>query len=250
MISFVIPAYNEEQLLPATLRAVHAAAQAVGEPYEIIVADDASTDQTASVARAHDARVVPVARRQIAAARNAGGLEARGDLLLFVDADTLVGPAVVQAALDAVRAGAVGGGCAVQFDEPLPRYARILLPVCVWLFRTARLASGCFVFCTRQAFQETGGFNEELFGAEELAMSQALKHQGRFVVLRSSVMTSGRKLRAYSGWEICWILLRISVRGWDGVRQRTGMEIWYGERRLDPAKASRSQSSAQPPPGS
>lgn len=50
MISFIIPAYNEERLLGATLLALHAAARAVGEPYEVIVADDASADRTAAVA--------------------------------------------------------------------------------------------------------------------------------------------------------------------------------------------------------
>ena len=52
MISFVVPAHNEEHHLPATLAAVHAAAAAVGEPYEAIVVDDASTDATATVSAA------------------------------------------------------------------------------------------------------------------------------------------------------------------------------------------------------
>ena len=53
MISFIIPAYNEESLLGGTLCALHEAARTVGEPYEVIVADDGSTDGTAEVARAH-----------------------------------------------------------------------------------------------------------------------------------------------------------------------------------------------------
>ena len=47
MLSFIVPAYNEELELPATLSAIHAAAAAHREPYEIIVVDDASTDATA-----------------------------------------------------------------------------------------------------------------------------------------------------------------------------------------------------------
>ena len=50
MVSFIIPAYNEELLLGATLRSVRTAGATLGEPYEIIVADDASTDRTAAVA--------------------------------------------------------------------------------------------------------------------------------------------------------------------------------------------------------
>src|SRR4051794_17318953 len=124
MITFIIPAYNEERLLGGTVQAVHTAARAVGEPYEVAVADDASTDQTAAVAERNGARVVRVARRQIAATRNAGAREAKGDFLIFVDADTLVNEAVVRGAVGALRGGAAGGGAAVRFDGPLPLYAR------------------------------------------------------------------------------------------------------------------------------
>jgi glycosyltransferase involved in cell wall biosynthesis len=239
MISFIIPAYNEERLLGGTLRAVHDAARAVGEPYEVIVADDDSTDRTAAVAEENGARVVRVARRQIAATRNAGAREARGDFLIFVDADTLVSEAAVRGAVEALRGGAAGGGAAVRFDGWVPLYARLLLPALVWLFRVARLAGGCFLFCSRQG-EAAGGFDEAMYGAEELAMSWALKRQGRFVVLRDAVTTSGRKLRAYSGWEILAMTGRLALRGRKSVRDRRGMELWYGERRDDPMAADAS----------
>ena len=70
--------------------------------------------------------------------------------------------------------------------------------VCLPIYRIFRLASGCFLFCTREAFDAVCGFDERLFAAEEGAMSRALARHGRFVVLREFVVTSGRKLRAYS----------------------------------------------------
>src|SRR5216684_3740008 len=100
------------------------------------------------------------------------------------------------------RAGAVGGGCAVRFDGPLPAWAKVLEPWVTGIQRVLRFAAGCFLFCTREAFLAAGGFDERLYGAEEIYMSVALKRQGRFVVLKGSVLTSGRKLRAYSGREI------------------------------------------------
>lgn len=234
MISFIIPAYNEERLLAATLDALHVAARAVGEDYELIVVDDASTDGTALVAERHGTRLVRVAHRQIAATRNAGARVAQGELLIFVDADTMVTEPVVRSAVRAMRAGAAGGGAAVSFDGVLPFYARMLLPVFVRLFRLARLAAGCFLFCTRSAFSAAGGFDEQLFCAEELAMSQALKRHGRFIVLRESVVTSGRKLRTYTGHELLRMLGAMVMRGPQAVKQRDGMDIWYGERREDP----------------
>jgi glycosyltransferase involved in cell wall biosynthesis len=238
MISFVIPAYNEELLLGRTLLAVNEAARPLGEKFEIVVADDASTDRTAAVAREHGARVVPVNHRQIAATRNAGARDASGEMLIFVDADTLVTAGAVHAAFAAMQAGAVGGGCAFRFDGRLPLYGRLMEAMAAPLYRVLGLASGCFLFCTRLAFRSAGGFDERLFGAEEAALSRALRRQGRFVVLRETVTTSGRKLRAHSAREVLGLLARLALAGPGAIRQRKGLEIWYGERRPDPEAAA------------
>ena len=73
MLSFIVPAHNEQAVLGRTLTAIHECAQATGEPYEVIVVDDASTDATAEIARQKNATVISVQHRHIAAARNAGG---------------------------------------------------------------------------------------------------------------------------------------------------------------------------------
>jgi glycosyltransferase involved in cell wall biosynthesis len=234
LVSFVIPAWNEEPLIGRTLDVLFASAQQMGCPFEVVVADDASTDGTAGIARAKGARVVSLNRRQIAAARNAGAKAAHGGLLIFVDADTRVTPDVLRATLQAVRGGAVGGGCAVRFEGRVPRYARLLLPIFIWFYRVVGLAAGCFLFCTREAFDAAGGFDEGLYASEECALSWALKRQGRFVLLRESVLTSGRKLRTHSGWEILGVLLRLARRGRRAVRDRQDKEIWYATRRPDP----------------
>ncbi len=234
MISFIVPAYNEERLLGASLDALHVAGRAMGEPYEVVVVDDASTDRTAMVAQSHDAVLVSVAHRQIAATRNSGARSANGELFIFVDADTIVNEAVVHAAVDAMRGGAAGGGAALEFDGVVPLFARLLTPTFVWLFRAARVATGCFLFCTRDAFVAVGGFDEAFYGAEELVMSQALKRHGQFVVLRQAVTTSGRKLRTHSVLEMLTVLARLALRGPQAIKQRQGLELWYAERRNDP----------------
>ena len=234
MISFIVPAYNEEALIGRTLEALNRAALNIGEPYEIVVADDASSDLTSAIAENYGARMVRVSLRQIAATRNAGALESIGDKLIFVDADTVVSTEVVQAAIDAMNNGAAGGGSAVSFDGPLPRYAELAFPVMVRLFRAAGLACGCFLFCTRRAFDAVGGFDETLFASEEITMSRALKRQGRFVVLRESVRSSGRKLRMYSGREVLRLFGGILLAGPKALRRRDGLEVWYGGRREDP----------------
>ena len=114
MITFIVPAHDEEQLLGRTLAALHAAAAEIGAQYELLVVDDASTDRTAEIARAAGARVITVQHRQIARARNAGARAAAGDLLIFVDADTLVNARTLRATVDRDRAGGRRGRRASQ----------------------------------------------------------------------------------------------------------------------------------------
>jgi glycosyltransferase involved in cell wall biosynthesis len=234
MISFIVPAFNEEQLLGRTLCAINDVGRALAEPFEVIVADDASTDRTAEIAVEHGARVVAVNHRQIAATRNSGARAAAGEFLFFVDADTVVNEAVVRAGMEAMLAGAPGGGCTVRFDGRVPAFGRVLAAVTMPVYRWCGLAAGCFLFCTREAFDAAGGFDEAFFGGEEVVLSRALGRQGRFVVLRGAVQTSARKLRAYSALEIVGTLMRLALQGPKGVKQREGLDIWYGPRREDP----------------
>ena len=200
----------------------------------MIVADDGSTDATASIAREHGARVVTVAARQIAAARNAGARASTGGSLIFIDADTLVSAAVLRAAVDAMAAGVAGGGAIVHIDGRIPLYLRPATMIFPWLLSALRLAAGCFIFCTRPAFDAVGGFDETLYATEEIALSRALKRHGRFVILRVPVLTSGRKLRSHSAAEILG-LFGVALRSGRGaLRTRRHLGLWYGTRRDDP----------------
>jgi glycosyltransferase involved in cell wall biosynthesis len=233
MLSFVIPAHNEEQHLGATLTAIDAAAREIGEPFEMIVADDASTDRTSAIAAQAGAQVIYLQNRQIAAARNAGARAAKGDVLFFIDADTLANATAVRASLAELRRGAIGGGCVFRFDGELPVWARILYPLAVVLSRSLKLVGGCFLFCKREAFEEFGGFDERYFAGEEILFIAALKRRGRFAVPRPTVVTSGRKLRAHSFWQIIGEAWRWAIRGPTAYQRRDGLDIWYGVRAAD-----------------
>jgi len=233
MISFIVPAYNEERLIGGTLAALHDAMAGLRRAYEIIVVDDNSSDQTATIATQFGARVVHVCVHQIAATRNAGACQAAGEIFFFVDADTQVNRAVLGAALAAWRQGVVGGGAVVQFEGRLPRYAKMSVSLWNCFSRTARLAAGCFLFCTREAFQSTGGFDETFYCAEDLVFSRGLKRHGRFVILPEPVFTSARKLRAYSGWKLMAMTGSMLLRGPKALKQRRGLEFWYDRQRQD-----------------
>jgi len=233
VISFVVPAHNEEVLIGRTLAAIAEAVAGAGEEWELIVVDDASTDATAAIAQAAGARVIHVDFRQISRTRNAGARVAAGDILIFVDADTIIDSTVVKATLRALAVGAAGGGASLRFDGRIPWHGRLLISLVRGGMRAARLAAGCYVFCRRASFEAVGGFDEKLFAGEELALSRALARQGRVMILRESVVSSGRKLRTHSGWEILRLIAAVTVRGQRSLHSRDALDLWYGGRRRE-----------------
>src|SRR5260370_30687427 len=202
MISFVIPAYNEELELSATIAAIHTAASGAAQPCEVIVVDDASTDATPGIASHAGAKVIRIDRRQIAAARNAGARAAQGEYLFFVDADTRINRSHITQAIAALETGYSGGGARVAVDGFVPLWGRILLHAFCALYFGLNLGAGAFLFTTRRNFEEIGGFDEQYFVGEEVYFSLALRKLGRFKVLREPILTSGRKLRMYSARQI------------------------------------------------
>jgi len=231
MISFIVPAHNEEFELSSTLAAIRAAAADAGKAYEVIVVDDASTDATPEIAAQAGAKVVRINRRQIAAARNAGGRAAQGDYLFFVDADTRINPAHVIDAIAAMDAGYAGGSARVNMDGLIPIWGRILLLGFSSVYFGLNLGAGAFLFTTRRNFDVVGGFDEQYFAGEEVYFSLALKKLGSFKVLRDPVITSGRKLRMYSAKHFLRKFFGVIVRGPRGVRSRTKLSLWYDGKR-------------------
>lgn len=229
-ISFVVPAHNEARYLGACLHSIRDSAGALGLAHEIVVANDASTDDTGSIARAAGAQVVDVALRHIAAVRNAGARHAGGDRLIFVDADSQVDAALLRATMSAFDAGCVAGGSGVRFDEPVPLWAQAALWIVVRLMRLGNWAAGSYVFCTRAAFDAAGGFDERYFASEEIHTSQRLKRHGRFVVLRETLVTSARKVHSRGFWQAWWLMTSAVLRP-GGLRRRENLDFWYRDRR-------------------
>jgi glycosyltransferase involved in cell wall biosynthesis len=237
-LSVVVPAYNEERLLPNTLVHIAAGVKAIekrGWTAETIVCDNNSTDRTAEIARAAGARVVFEPVNQIARARNAGAKAASGEWLLFVDADSSPSPELVLDMIAAIEAGnCVGGGATVALPG-----ARFMVRAWVgaWnaVSRGARWAAGSFLFSEAAAFRAIGGFSEELYAAEEIDFSRRLKlrfPERRFVILHEHpLVTSGRKAELYTPREHLAFLWRMATRGRRTLRSRDACSVWYDGRR-------------------
>src|SRR3954462_3776247 len=119
--TLVIPAHNEEALLPRLLATVDVARERYSfgaDAIEVIVADNASTDRTAEIATARGCRVASVAKRAIAASRNGGAAQATSPILAFIDADSQVHPETfngIERALADTRI--VGGATGVTLER-------------------------------------------------------------------------------------------------------------------------------------
>jgi glycosyltransferase involved in cell wall biosynthesis len=239
-ISVVVPAFNEERLLPESLRSIHAAMEAFdrrGWTSELIVCDNNSTDRTAEIAREAGARVVFEPVNQISRARNAGAAAAGGDWIFFLDADSDPTEMLFSEAADAIGAGrCLAGGSTVAYPNP-PLGAALIIGMWNALSRIARWAAGSFIFCEAAAFRATGGFNEELYASEEVDLFRRLKRMarrgGRTIVIlhRHPLLTSDRKLRLYSWGELCRFGLKTIVSGGRTLRNRQDCFAWYDGKR-------------------
>lgn len=207
--SIIIPAYNEQEHLPATLSAIGHIMQEIRDySGEIIVVDNNSTDCTKDIAVRHGATVVFEERRQIARARNAGARVSHGTYLIFLDADTIIPLSLLRKTLDALTAGtACGGGALIEFDAVVGVIPRMMVWTWECLSRTMRWAAGSYLFCLREAFVDIGGFDERYYAGEEIVLSQALVAWGKkrglkMMILDEYVITSARKLRWFRSRDL------------------------------------------------
>jgi glycosyltransferase involved in cell wall biosynthesis len=237
-VSVVVPAFNEERLLPQTLGHIRAALPVFsnsGWSSEIIVCDNNSTDRTAELSRAAGARVVFEPVNQISRARNTGAAAASGDWLIFVDADSSPTAELLGDVLEAMaKPQSVGGGSTVALHGA-PLAARSWVALWNALSRTMRWAAGSFIFCEAAAFRAVGGFSEELYAAEEIDFSRRLKARfprREFVILRRHPLTtSDRKLRLYSSREHLAFMWSMLTAGRRTLRSRDACSVWYDGRR-------------------
>jgi len=239
-ISVVVPAFNEERLLPGSLRSIRAALEAVdrrGWTSELIVCDNNSTDRTAAIAREAGARVVFEPVNQISRARNTGAAGAGGDWIFFLDADSYPTAELFSEAADAIAAGrCLAGGSTVTYANP-PRGAALAVGMWNVLSRVMRWAAGSFMFCEAAAFRETGGFSEKLYASEEIDFFRRLKRIARrdrrtIVILhRHPLLTSDRKLRLYGWRELSRFALKTIVSRGKTLRSRQDCFAWYDGKR-------------------
>jgi glycosyltransferase involved in cell wall biosynthesis len=231
--SVIIPAYNEQEWLPATLDVLQKAMRAIDMVGEVIVTDNNSRDRTPEIAREHGAIVVFEPMNQISRARNAGAKAAKGRYLIFLDADTIISAALLQQALGNLSSGACcGGGAKVVYEGELPG---IVIGVTeLWNRFSVKygMAAGCFIYCLKEAFDAFGGFSQNVYASEEIWFSRQLRAWGkqRFmdfrIITSPTLMTSSRKLKWFSLLQMFGMSMVLCFFPF-AVRFRPLCRLWY-----------------------
>ncbi len=239
-LSIIIPAFNEARLIERCLQSVATSVAAISTPgftSDVIVVDNNSTDNTAELARQAGARIVFEPINQISRARNAGAAHATGDWLLFLDADSLLSPGLLGDIERLIQDEKhVGCGSTLRM-EGLPWWASMTLGFWTAVSVHCRWAAGALLVCRRDAFEDIGGFDQNVYASEEITLSKRLKQWGRqrglqFTILtRHQLETSSRKVSLYSGREIAGQVFRVLLVPGKTLRDKKQLSVWYDGRR-------------------
>jgi rSAM/selenodomain-associated transferase 2/rSAM/selenodomain-associated transferase 1 len=186
-LSIIIPTLNEAANIKATLRAA-----IEGDPYEVLVVDGGSSDDTARLAREAGAVVIsssPGRSQQM----NAGAARALGATLLFLHADTILSPGYAAAVVAALReAGVIAGAFRFQIDQSVK--GKSLLEWSTNLrSRWLQMPYGDQgLFLKRSTFEQLGGFAEMPI-MEDYEFVRRIRRLGRIITLPLPARTSGRR---------------------------------------------------------
>ncbi|UCF58284.1 MAG: glycosyltransferase [Candidatus Bathyarchaeota archaeon] len=207
-VSVVIPAFQEEKYIAATLsRLVN-----IDHLVEIIVVDGGSKDKTVEIAKRFTDKVYVLRKRGIARARNYGAERACGDVLVFLDADVVTTTDFVEKVLETFSdSTVVGATCSImpvkpRFHEKVFFYLHNSLTRILTRFKPH--SRGEFFVVRRSEFLKVSGFNESLPCSEDHELAFRLSKRGRFVFIKDlTVYESLRRFRKLGLFRVVGIWL-------------------------------------------
>lgn len=204
MISIVIPALNEEKYLPRLLDSL---AKQSFTHYELILADAASTDRTVELAQAYGCQVV--AGGNPARGRNEGARHAKGEYVLFLDADVTVKETFLSQLIQRIRQRKLDVASGFVTPDSGKVLDRFLVTGSNWygyvVQYTRPHGSGFYIFVRKSLHDMIGGFNEELFLAEDHDYLSRAARKGKFAYLTQPRVTfSVRRFDKEGRWALVW----------------------------------------------
>lgn len=216
ILSIIIPVFNEEDKVLHTIE--HLRRQAVSLLHEVIVVDGGSTDNTVSYLKAKNITCLVSRKKGRAAQMNLGAAHAKNQLIYFLHADSLVPAHFDQHIADAHDAGAMSGCFRLQFDHD-----HWFLKLNSWFTRfdvNAIRFGDQSLFVTRDIFEKSGGFKENLIMMEDQEIIHRLKKWGKFSVMNEKIITSSRKYLDNGVYRMQYIFFRIWLMYYLGYSQQ------------------------------
>jgi GT2 family glycosyltransferase len=207
-LSIIIPAYNEEKLLPETLRRIRAAMDLLNSESELIVVDNESTDRTREIAETLGATVLTETLKNISAIRNTGAAFATGEVLVFFDADTFV-PETMLTVIDEKMgdANCLGGAVAVSYGNFKRWWLRFYSRAWTFWGPVFNMKQGAAQFCKAAVFEQLGGYDERIYLGEDIdfywRLTKFAKENGGSLAFieEPKVTTSTRRFDKMSLWD-------------------------------------------------
>lgn len=210
-LSVVMPALNEAAGIE---RALEALQPLRARGVELVVVDGGSDDGTPALALRWADAVIEAPRGR-ALQMNAGAERARGQVLLFLHADTALPPLADVLVQQALAGGAHWGRFDVQIEGRHPML-RVVATCMNLRSRASGIATGDqALFVTRAAFERAGGFPPQPL-MEDIELSRRLKRIGPPACLRARVCTSGRRWEQRGVWRTILLMWRLRWRYWRG----------------------------------
>ncbi|HVV00759.1 MAG TPA: glycosyltransferase [Verrucomicrobiae bacterium] len=223
MISIIIPAHNEERYLPATLDAL--CRQNYGW-HEIIVVANGCTDRTADAARGKCHRLIVLSQKNLGVARNLGARMAKGDLLLFLDADTSFEPRALDKIAREFTAEYSAGTLKGEPDRRRFKYRLLYGLKNFTHWSGLHAGSSGVILCWKKHFIQTGGFDEGLEVRENSELIRRLRRHGKYKYLNCvSAVTSMRRYDQRGFRRMVWLWTRLWVQSWFGDLHKRQYEI-------------------------
>lgn len=183
MVSIIIPAYNEEKLLPDCLDSL-LGVDYPADKMEIIVVDNGSSDRTRTIAESYGAVVLRDDKRTVSGLRNMGAEAARGEILAFVDADCMVARRWLEAAskyYDDRNVSVWGAAPGLPGDATWVQSTWIIIRGNSETVQAVSWLESMNLFARRDTFRKAGGFNEALHTCEDVDFCYRMAHYGKIV---------------------------------------------------------------------
>ena len=184
MLSIIIPTLNEEKYLPKLLESIKNQSY---KNYEVIVADAGSKDKTRDIAKKYGCKVVGGGLPAVG--RNNGAKVAKGNILLFLDADVWIDKNFLKKSIDEIEKDNLDAASVKIMPQTNKLLDKIFLGAFNFFISTTQYfyphAIGACIFCKKWLHEKIGGFNKKIAVAEDMDYAKRCRKYGKFRILKN-----------------------------------------------------------------